>query len=170
MLLFFIRQFWQKLTLQKLLFSLGIVFLVMCIIYYNFGELSDSLYRNFTGGQNSFVSRYSSESVFKTNFEIIASSLGIGYNIIDDLDIGYSDSGYIVYLTMGNFPFAVAIYYLLYNFLQENISYYQRIILFVVFSFEVALPATFAYRFSYMILFVVCYLGSLKMNSDNSIS
>lgn len=170
MLLFFIRQFWKRLTLQKLIFILATVFLFLFIIYSNYGDLYESLYLNFTGGRNSFSSRYSSESVFKTNFEIIASSLGIGYNIIDNLDIGYSDSGYIVYMTMGSLPFAIAIYYLLYNFLKENISYYQKIILLVVFSFEAALPATFAYRFSYMILFVICYLGSLKMNNDNSIT
>lgn len=169
MFLFLIHHFCKSLTLQKFIFIFGIIFFVLLLIYSNFSELYETLYINFTGGNNSFISRYSSESVFKTNFEIITSSLGIGYNIMDNLDISYSDSGYVLYMTMGNLPFAATIYYLLYKFLKENLSYYQTIILLVVFSFEVALPATFSYRFSYMILFIICYLGSLKMNSNNSV-
>ncbi len=169
MCVFFVKEMWKHMNLKRLFLVFGAVVFIIVLIVANFDMLYSRLYINFTNGGNSFVSRYSSNSVFNTNFKIIASSIGIGYNIVDSLDIGYSDSGYIVYMTMGSLPFTVAVYYLLYKFLRSNLKLYRNIIMFVIFSFEVALPATFNYRFSYMILFVICYMGALSqtLKMDN---
>ena len=166
MCLFFIKEMGKQMDLKRLIIVFVAITLIAIIIYVNFDALYGRLYSNFTNGGNSFVSRYSSNSVFNTNFKIITSSIGIGYNIVDNLDIGYSDSGYVVYLTMGSIPFAFAIYYMLYKFLKNNINIYKTAIMLVVFSFEVALPATFNYRFSYMMIFIICYMGALSSNAS----
>jgi hypothetical protein len=113
---------------------------------------------------NGIVSRYlSSNSSFANNFKIIFSSLGIGFTILDNKKIGFSDSGYIVYLTMGSIPLLLFIYSRIYNFLVRNIiRKYIWFILFIVFSFEFALPATYSYRFPFVIIFIVYYLKSLS--------
>lgn len=161
MAIFLAKEITRGMELKGFFLLMLISILLIVIVAMNFDVLYEKLYTNFTNGNNSFISRYSSDSVFTTNFKLITSSLGIGYNIVDGLDIGYSDSGYMVYMTMGNIPFTVAIYYFLYKFLYANLTIYRKVIMIVVFSFEVALPATFNYRFSYMILFVICYLGAL---------
>ena len=136
------------------------------IVYFNFNDLYSRIYQNVTSGSHSFSARYSSSSIFDLNIDIIKRSLGIGYNIISSLDISYGDSGYIVYLTMGNIPFMVALYYCILKFLNANIKMYKSLVLIAVFGFEIGIPGTFNYRFSYFIIFVVMYLGALK-NVDN---
>lgn len=161
MLAFLFIDLARRLTKWHLLALTVIVVVFFIVIYSNFDEIYQKLYINMTNGGNGFISRYSKNSVFSENFEVITSSLGIGYNIVDALDLGYSDSGFIVYLTMGNIPFAFAIYYLLVRFLNNNIPFYKKTLTLLILSFEVALPATFNYRFSYMILFVIFYMGAL---------
>lgn len=111
-----------------------------------------------------FTARYTGDkTVFANNIEIIKSHYAVGFNILDNIDLGYSDSGYIVYLTMGNIPFLIGIYYLIYRFIKVNIpKKYFWFIFFVVFSFELALPATFNYRYFFAVIFVVYYLQSLE--------
>jgi len=94
--------------------------------------------------------------------------MGIGFCIFDNMKIGYSDSGYIVYLTMGSFPLIIIIYTRLYNFLVRNINVrYIWFILFIIFSFELALPATYSYRFPFVIVFVIYYLNNLSKCEEN---
>ncbi len=164
MAIVFIYGMHKKITINKVFVFCIIAIGVLLVIFYNFEDLYTRLYINITNGGNSFISRYSSNSVFNTNFEIIKSSLGIGYNIVDNINVGYSDSGYVVYMTMGHLFLTVSVYYLLYKFLKENIAIYRKTIIAIVLSFEVALPATFNYRFTLMIIFVICYLGALGNN------
>lgn len=158
---FLCYEFRKNLTLNRFIFFIGFFILGMIIVSKNFDSIYGRIYINMTNGGNSFVSRYSSNSVFNNNFDLIVSSLGIGYNIVDSLQLGYSDSGYVVYLTMGNIPLVVAIYYCLIKFINRNLFLRKKAFLLLILSFEVALPATFNYRFSYLIIFVICYLGSL---------
>lgn len=164
MILFLLYEMRSRLSKTTLLTMCFIIFLIFMIIYRNFDSLYQRIIDNITNGDNSFVSRYSSDSVFNSNFRIITSSFGIGYNIVDELHLGYSDSGYIVYLTMGNIPFMLSLYYNVFVFLKNNLTCFRTMMMIVIFSFEIALPATFNYRFSYMIIFVICYMGALTQN------
>lgn len=156
-------KFAKKLNGRKLFFLIVVLCILGAVIYMNYPMIYAKLYKNFTSGENSFISRYSKNSVFTTNFKIVLSSLGIGFNILEGMDIGYSDSGYIVYLTMGSIPLLLTIYYRLFIFLKNNISAdFRKILIFVIFAFEVALPASFNYRFTFMLYFVICYLNSLS--------
>lgn len=150
-----------------LLFFLAVV---VIILFQNFDFLYGKIYFNMTNGQNSFVSRYAKESVFTENAKIISSFLGIGFNILDDANLGYSDSGYVVYLTMGNLPLMLYIYRRLYQLLKFNIAdKYFRMIAAVIFSFEFALPASFQQRFPFLIIFVIGYLNSLEAVEKNGV-
>lgn len=162
MFIFFCYNFLKK---KKQFFIFIFILVVICIILIsNIDYIYLKLHYNITNGENSFISRYSSQSVFVENVKIITSSLGIGFNVISKLNIGYSDSGYVVYLTMGSVPLLIYVYYNLFKFLQRNISIkYRKIFIILIFAFEFALPASFQYRFIYMIIFVVEYLNMLVM-------
>lgn len=162
MTLVFIYGMTKKNTKKNLVALLVVSIFAILIILYNFKDLYLKLYINMTNGGNSFISRYSKNSVFNTNFEVIKSSLGVGYNIVDSLDICYTDSGYVVYMTMGHLFLPISLYYLIYKFLKENIVIYKKIVIAIVLSFEVAIPATFNYRFILIMVFVICYLGALN--------
>lgn len=139
------------------IFAAGLI-----VIYFNFSDLYSRVYQNFTSGGHSFTARYSSSSVFDVNFDVIRTSLGIGYNIIPSLELSYSDSGYIVYLTMGNIPLLLVLYYNILKFLNENIKLYKALVIIAIMGFELGIPGTFNYRFSYFIIFIVLYLGALR--------
>lgn len=167
MVIFLIYKTLKKCNTKRALIILFFMVVLVFIIASNFNTLYEKLYKNITGGENSFISRYSNNSVFVENFKIISSSLGIGFNVIDELELGYSDSGYIVYLTMGSIPLLVMVYYRLYKFLDANINNkYKKAIMLIIFSFEFALPASTNYRFIVMILFVICYLNALTLKSN----
>ena len=167
MILFLLKKLLKNINKNKIFFLLFFLISISLVLLLNYNTVFEKLLVNFTNGNNSFISRYSSNSVFNENFKVITSSLGIGYNIIDNLNIGYSDSGYIVYLTMGSIPLMLFIYYRLYKFIVNNIERkYRGIIIFIIFSFEIALPATFNYRFIPMILFVILYFKSLSYNDN----
>lgn len=162
MVLFIMYKLFKKYNVKRILALLLLIVLLTFIIGHNFSDLYDKLYKNITGGNNSFISRYSRDSIFTENFKVISSSMGIGFNIIDDLDLSYTDSGYIVYLTMGSIPLLIMIYYRIYKFLCTNVnSEYRKIFMLAVFLFEFALPASINYRFGFIMIFAICYLNAL---------
>lgn len=168
MITFLIYKEGKKLTVQGWIF----IFLVLIVFGYliseNYEYLYTKLFHNMTNGENSFVSRYSDQSVFNENFKIITSSLGIGFNILDGVDLGYSDSGIVVYLTMGSIPLCIYIYRRIFSFIKNNILKYYAIPLWIaIISFEIALPATFVYRFIFMIIFVICYFRTLNKEDNH---
>lgn len=170
MILFYIYKLSKKMNTKNLILLSVILISILCVVIFNYSDISKRLLKNFTGGENSFISRYSEQSVFLTNFEIITTSLGIGYNVIENMNVGYSDSGYVVYLTMGSIPLMIYVYYRIYQMLKMNIMEpYKKILIAIIFAFEVALPASFNYRFIFMLYFVVCYLNALSssMKGEN---
>lgn len=139
----------------------------LLVLYKNFDFLIDKIYINMTNGQNSFVSRYAKGSVFTENIKVITSSLGIGFNILDDVNLGYSDSGYVVYLTMGNIPLMIYVYYNLFALFKRNIpKKFLTIVMVIIFSFEAALPASFQQRFPFLVIFIIGYLQSLAAEEN----
>lgn len=168
MISFLIFKEGKNLTAQSLILILLIIIVFGYLITQNYEYLYTKLFNNMTNGENSFVSRYSKQSVFNENFKIITSSLGIGFNILDGAGLGYSDSGIIVYLTMGSVPLCIFIYKMIFKFISNNISRYYVIPLWLaIMSFEFALPATFVYRFIFMIIFAICYFKTLMKEDEN---
>lgn len=162
MIIFLIYKQRNRFNIKSIIFLILLAAVFGLIIFKNFDYLYSKLFNNMTNGSNSFISRYSDESVFVENFKIITSSFGIGFNILDNVDVGYSDSGVVVYLTMGSIPLCLFMYRRIYGFICNNISSYYAIPLFIaIMSFEFALPATFVYRFVFMIIFVLCYYNTL---------
>lgn len=164
LMLFFIV---KKLMKSKNKFKYIILFLLGCILIFilskYYGLIYNKLYSNITNGRNSFVSRYSSKSVFVDNAKVICTSLGIGFNIVKSLNLSYSDSGYVVLLTMGSFPLLICIYYKIYKFLKINIPCdYSKYIIIVIFLFEFAIPACLSIRFIFLTIFIILYLNNLK--------
>lgn len=156
---------------KEFVWLLAFLAVAIFVLLWNFDFLYGKIYTNMTNGQNSFISRYAAESVFTENVKIIKSSLGIGFNILDDVNLGYSDSGYVVYLTMGNFPLMAYVYYKLFSFLKKNIPHkYFGAIAAVIYSFEFALPASFQQRFPFLIIFVIGYLKSLEAAEKTEVS
>ena len=162
MILVFVSDFKRFVSVRTFALIMVVFAAGLVIVYFNFSDIYARVYQNITGGGHGFLARYSTSSVFDVNFNVIRSSLGIGYNIIPSLELRYSDSGYIVYLTMGNIPLMIAIYYNVIKFIHDNVRVFKILVMIAVLGFELGLPGTFNYRFSYFIIFVVLYLGALK--------
>lgn len=147
---------------------MGLFFTIVIGVLISFAPYLSNIYSMMRQSElNGFLARYTGEhTVFDNNIEVIKNSLGIGFTIPDNLQLGYSDSGYMVYMTMGNIPFTIGLYFLIFKFLKKNLSRKNFwFICFIVFSFEIALPATFSYRFPFVIIFVIYYLRSLENNN-----
>ena len=119
---------------------------------------------------NGFLPRYTEDSVFTENYKILSESiLGIGFNIARNDNLSYTDSGYIVYLTMGNIIFMIGLYYLLFRFLSNNLNaYFIYPVFLTIMLFEFAIPIVLYIKFFYMIIFFVMYLKSLDFAFPNT--
>lgn len=161
MVFMLIRLFFKKPIFMFILLLLGIIVIVQSYDYlierYTFMVTQSEI--------SGFTARYIGENtVFSNNIKIIKSNYAIGFTIIENIDLRYSDSGYIVYLTMGNIPLLIAIYYMTFRFLKKNIPReFFAFIAFIIFSFELALPATFNYRYFFAMIFIIYYLQLLKI-------
>ena len=163
----FIAKF-SKRTKLEFIMAIIVVIVGAILISANINILYEKYIANLTSINNGFNSRYLNQSLFKNNIKVITSSLGIGFNIVDSLEIGYSDSGYILYLTMGSLPMAFYMYYSLWKYIRYNIpSKYFKIISVILFSFEVALPASFNYRYVPTLAFLALYCKSIIENNDS---
>lgn len=96
-----------------------------------------------------------------------ASSFFIGFTIIDNLSLTYTDSGYMLYYSMGGLFFTICMYYLFYKFLKNNVKYQYKMLFFITMMFEVALPVLIYSKFIYAMIFYVIYLNSLYAKQNN---
>lgn len=153
---------------KKLAFLSAIVSVFLLLIQ---TPLFEEYIQAFLSEYNGIIPRYlSGSSVFKDNIAVFNESLmGIGFNIVQSrYEIVYTDSGYIVYLTMGSILLLVGIYVLLINFIKNNIqSKYRGYVLIPILIFEFAIPAVIYVKFFPFIVFVVYYLRSLELPSEN---
>ncbi len=147
---------------KKVHILLGMFFGGFLLLWQN----SDLILQNYaaflTDGKSGFRGRYIGNNSFGENLEVIKNSLGIGFCILDDKNLVYTDSGYIMYLTMGGIVLAAILYFLLVLFVKDNIpKAYRLFILFLIMSFEVAVPGTFNYRFIFALIFAVYFFKAL---------
>ena len=159
-----------RLIKNKPFFTFGIILLGVLVLSYYSSFIIENYKMISQSNLNGFIARYFGENiVFRENIEYLKNYYAVGFNIIDRLN--YSDSGYMLYLTMGNVPLLVMVYYLVYKFFKNNLSNrYSLFIIFIVLSFEVALPATFNYRFFYVAIFTIYYFRSLDAYKSNKFS
>ncbi|WP_142827202.1 hypothetical protein [Planococcus soli] len=117
-----------------------------------------------TSSTNGVIPRYFSENnIFSANFSVLKENiLGIGFTIPRDYAITYTDSGYLVYFTMGNIVFVIVIYYMLYRFLKNNIETNFKVIFLIILLFELAIPSLIYMKTTYFLIFLVYYLKSLN--------
>jgi hypothetical protein len=153
---------------KNLLFRLYIVTFIIAITGFILQTEIFDIYRTMvTSSSHGVLPRYLAEnSIFVGNFAVLKDTiLGIGYTIPRDYAITYTDSGYIVYLTMGNIILLVSLYYMLGSFLKTNIKRYSKGIFLIVLMFDLAIPSLIYLKTSLFLIFIIYYLNSLDENN-----
>lgn len=122
------------------------------------------------GKKNGFIPRYFGKTtIFSNNMDILHKNiLGIGFTIPrGELKAYFADSGFLVYLTMGNVFFLIIMYYLFYKFIKNNIAKkYRRIFLFTVILFELSMPSFLYLKTIYFYLFAAFFYNSLAFQEN----
>lgn len=133
---------------------IGFAFLVVSNL-----ELSGYYLESFGSEKNGFRGRYTDSGTLEANLDYLDNFFFIGFNIVEGLT--YSDSGYLVYYTMGSILFVIGMYYSLFRFYRNNIPMDFLIILIPTLVFEIALPVIIYYKFIYAIIFFMISYRSL---------
>lgn len=109
---------------------------------------------------NGFTARYLS-NWFRANFNAVRSTiLGIGFTVPVHLNLVYTDSGFIVLFTMGNFLLPVCLYGAMYKRLKIVLE--PRLfkdVLIIMLMFEFALPGILYIK---EIVFLIYFFMSIK--------
>jgi len=113
---------------------------------------------------NGFRGRYLETGTLNSNWNYLQDNFYIGFNIIDNLT--YSDSGYVLYYTMGGPIFLIAMYYCFYKFSKNNFSTDYLLFLIPTLVFEFSLPVMIYYKFIYASLFFALSFKSIKFHSN----
>jgi len=149
-------------------FNLKIVFLIIIIIVSLF-FVPNMIYNDYNNILSSdihgFAPRYfGAAEYYSGNLEFISNNiLGLGFNISEKYQILYTDSGYIVFFTMGNILLVIGLYYLLYRFLKNNLSVkHKNFMFFLIMLFEFAIPNVIYIKFFFVLIFTIYYLRSLE--------
>lgn len=129
-------------------------------------ELIEYYFESFNSDANGFKGRYTNSGTLNLNLKYLEDNFYIGFNIVDNLT--YSDSGYLVYYTMGGFLFMGAMYFSLYKFAKNNFSVDFLYFLFPTILFEFALPVIIYYKFIYASIFLAISYKSIMIHSKNN--
>lgn len=115
---------------------------------------------------NGLTGRYSEDAhLYDDNLEIIKHSLGVGFSIPDRIHPEFADSGWIMFLTMGGFVFAIAIYTMLFMSIKKNVSGIGGwFLFFLIMSFEFVESGMWFNRFVFL------YIISVQLLRDNAIN
>lgn len=154
---------------DKLHVRLVLIVLISITIVYilSFTDIYSYYIESLTSDANGFRGRYLSTGTLSRNLEYVSSSFFIGFTIIDNLSLTYTDSGYMLYYSMGGLFFTICMYYLFYKFLKNNVKYQYKMLFFITMMFEVALPVLIYSKFIYAMIFYVIYLNSLYAKKNN---
>lgn len=148
---------------KKILVLLGLGGIGSVVLWKSWSRIIENYAIFLTNSKSGFRGRYLGSDSFAHNFEVIRNSLGIGFCILDNKNITYSDSGYVMYMTMGGIVLVLLLYFLIILFFWDNIAKpYRWSILFLVLSFETALPGTFSYRFIFSSVFIIYFFRALN--------
>lgn len=111
---------------------------------------------------NGFVGRYSSSGVLNVNENYLETNYNIGFNIVRNCKLTYTDSGYLVLRLMGGWILIMPLYYLLYKFMKNNLKKNYLLFFIITLVFESALPISTYIKFVYAMFFCIIYLSSLR--------
>ena len=128
------------------------IIIIFIIIFFN-SQIQDLLFNESHG----IFPRYFGD-LFFINFEMIKRTiLGLGFTIARDYPVVYTDSGPIVYITMGNFFFPILFYLVYFRFLKINLKKHHHILFFSTLLFELAIPLLIYLKGVLIILTIVYY-------------
>lgn len=148
---------------SKIIFTTLLLFSIFSIIYYYFDYYQIIVvYYNesFYSTANGILGRYSTTGTLNVNLTYLENNFFIGFNIIENLT--YTDSGYIVYYTMGGPILLIAMFFSLYKFAKNNFSINYLLFLLPTMFFEIALPVMIYYKFIYAALFFAIAFKSIE--------
>lgn len=142
-----------------------ILFMVLAVyfIFSNF-NLWEYFLESFYSKQNGFQGRYTESGTLNLNLDYVRDKFYIGFNIVKN--ITYTDSGYILYYTMGGPIFLLVMYYCFYKFSKNNFSANYLLFFIPTMIFEVALPIMIYYKFIYASLFFAFSYKSIQVQNE----
>ena len=141
-------------------FSLFISIIIVWLV--NNKELIGYYQESLFSLENGFIGRYSDSGVLMINNEYLKTHPNIGFNIIRNKDLTYTDSGYFVVRLMGGWILLIPFYYLLYRFIKNNFRSKYLTFLIITLVFETVIPVTTYIKFIYAMIFCIVYLSSLS--------
>ena len=118
---------------------------------------------------NGFLSRYGF-NLFEENYQALKDTvLGIGFTVVRKYSIDYTDSGYIVLLTMGNIFLPVSIYYCLFKKIKYNTPQKVYKYIFILYMlFEFSLPGILYTKMALFMAFI--FMAIRNIVDDDSIA
>lgn len=146
----------------KLLF---VVFILLGGFYilssFNFWEY---YLESFYSKQNGFRGRYLESGTLNLNLDYLKDKFYIGFNIVKN--ITYTDSGYILYYTMGGPVLLLVMYYCFFKFSRNNFTPNYLLFFIPTMIFEIALPIMIYYKFIYASLFFALSYRSIQYQKE----
>lgn len=149
-----------------------LIFLFLCagivLVLLNGTSVYTDYIASFSSEVNGFGIRYSSASdLYRGNYAILKKfPLGIGFHIGKPiLNIYFGDSGFIVYLTMGNIFLIVLFFVLIYRYYRININREKALLFtFLVALTELSFAGAMYEKTLYIYIFEIGFYRSLLMS------
>lgn len=162
----FIMAFFIFTSVKSKSLKVFLVFIILLVTVFAFTNVDlTSLYlESFSSDANGYNGRYAEGGTLFVNLNFLKDNFFIGFNIIDNLT--YSDSGYIVYYTMGSAIFVIIMYYCLYKFSVNNLSKNYLYFLLPTMFFEFALPVIIYYKFIYAAIFLIFSYKTIEFHTN----
>lgn len=151
---------------NKNLFEIFIFTVLISIVLFwlfNNKELISYYTESLLSRNNGVIGRYSSTGTLAVNSKYLKRHPIIGFNIIRNIKLTYTDSAYFVLRLMGGWILLMPYYYLLYRFMRNNFKESYIVVLIITVVFEIALPVSIYIKFASGMLFCIIYLNSLRL-------
>lgn len=132
-------------------------------------EQIEATKNNISSYDHGLLARYVEfNNLFEDNFVVLEKTIfGIGFTIPRNYAVTYTDSGYVVYYTMGKVILVLFVVFTLVRFVFENYQNDRFLILSLLLAFELAIP-NLIYPKTLALLTVLALLGqkSKKISSN----
>lgn len=167
MALFILRIVMQD---KKKIFSL-MIWGCLALLFLKQPSFLNDYTASLTSKANGFSARYASESnLYEGNWSILKRfPLGIGVHIgRPELNIYFADSGYAIYLTMGNLVVLLSFFELMFCYLRNNLGLKMALILFVVIALTELSFVSFMYdKTLYLYVFEIGFYRSILVKTNS---
>ena len=144
-----------------------IIITLFLVAYFMLGniEILGYFLESFSSANNGYLGRYSSGGVLKVINDYLIEYPNIGFNIIRDGNLVYTDSGYYVLRLMGGWIILIPFYVLLYRYMKMNLGNQYRLFFIFTMIFEFALPVILYIKYIHAMIFISLYLKSFDHNT-----